>query len=61
MWGRWKERSWISLALKPWVGSTGMAPIFHSPGDVSTALYVALECWTTSPPLPDSREDMVFS
>merc|ERR1719352_996489 len=46
MWGRWKERSWISLALKPWVGSTG--------------LYVALECCSTSEPLPDSREDMVF-
>mmetsp|Transcript_28497 Transcript_28497/g.94389 ORF Transcript_28497/g.94389 Transcript_28497/m.94389 type:complete len:224 (+) Transcript_28497:857-1528(+) len=59
MWGRWKLKSWISLAFHPWCGSTGIEPIFHVPGDVSVNLYWALGCWTTSPPLPDSREDMM--
>ena len=60
MWGRWKLKSWISLAFHPWCGSTGIEPIFHVPGDVSVNLYWALGCWTTSPPLPDSREDMMI-
>ena len=54
MWGRAKEKSWISLALKPCFGSTGMFPMYHCPGDFSVYLYEAFSCCMTSDPVPAS-------
>mmetsp|Transcript_2563 Transcript_2563/g.8604 ORF Transcript_2563/g.8604 Transcript_2563/m.8604 type:complete len:268 (-) Transcript_2563:38-841(-) len=48
MWGRSKEKSWISLALKPWDGSTGMLPIFQVPSPSCVAEYFWEGCCVTS-------------